>query len=102
LKHLIRQLKVLSKSHSFEILEKLSEGPAHISTISESIGIPYTTAWQRVAEMERSGLLEVESGVDERTKRAIKIARIVNFRLELSPEVIKEMVRGEASEFKVV
>jgi len=93
LKHLLKQLRVLSKPHSFEIVEKLTEGPTRI---------PYTTAWQRVAEMERAGLVEVESGVDERTGRAIRIARIVNFRLELSPGIIKDMVKGEESELKVV
>lgn len=102
MKHLLKQLKVLSKPHSFEIVEKLTGGPTHISTISEDMGIPYTTAWQRVAEMERAGLVEVESGVDESTRRAIRIARIVNFRLELSPGIIKDMVKGEESAFKVV
>lgn len=102
MKHLLKQLRVLSKPHSFEIVEKLTEGPTHTSTISENLGIPYTTTWQRVAEMERAGLVEVESGVDERTGRAIRIARIVNFRLELSPRIIKDVVKGEESELKVV
>ena len=102
MEQLIKRLKVLSKPHSFEIVERLSGGPTHISTISDTMGIPYTTAWQRVAEMERAGLVEVRPGVDEGTGRAIRIARIVNFRLELSPEIIKEMVKGEESELKVV
>lgn len=102
MKQLIEQLKVLSKPHSFEILASLSKGPSHVSIISENTGIPYTTAWQRVAAMERAGLVEVQSGVEESTRRAIKVARIINFRLELSPEIIKEMVEGEASKLVVV
>lgn len=102
MKNLLRQLKILSKPHSFEIVEKLIAKPTHISTLSEAIGIPYTTAWQRVSEMEGAGLVEVESGVDESTGRAIRIAKIVNFRLELSPEIIKEMVQGEESKLKII
>ena len=102
MKKLIGQLKALSKPHSFEIISKLVEGPEYISTISEELGIPYATTWHRLAELERVELVQLESSVEKDSKRAIKLARLTNFRLELSPRTIYEMIRGGEPEFKVV
>lgn len=92
------QLGVLSKRHSMEIIGALLGRPRYISQIAAEIGIPYTTAQQRVAELERAGLIEVAHVVDEASKRAVKEARLVNFRIELSPRIIRQLVagRGEA------
>jgi len=96
------QLKVLSKRHSMEIIGGLLDGPRYISQIAEEIGIPYTTAQQRVTELERTGLIEVVDGVDEASKRAIREARLVNFRIELSPRIIQQIIKGEErGEFRV-
>ena len=89
------QLRVLSKRHSMEIIGALLDGPRYISQIAAEMGIPYTTAQQRVAELERTGLIEVADKVDEASKRAVKEARPVNFRIELSPRIIRQLVKGE-------
>ncbi len=89
------QLKVLSKRHSMEIIGALLEETRYISQIAEEMDIPYTTAQQRVAELERAGLIEVVDKVDESSKRAIREARLVNFRIELSPRIIRQLINGE-------
>jgi len=96
------QLKVLSKRHSMEIIEALIDGPRYISQIAAEMGIPYTTAQQRVTELERAGLIKVVDEVDEASKRAIREARLVNFRIELSPRIIQQLVTGGGrKEFRV-
>lgn len=96
------QLKVLSKRHSMEIIGALLERPRYISQIAAEMGIPYTTAQQRVTELERVGLIEVVNWVDEASKRAIREARLLNFRIELSPRIIHQLVTGEVKkEFRV-
>lgn len=71
------------------------EGPKYITQISEELGIPYTTAQQRVAELEWAELVGVEADVDESSKRAIRLVRLANFRIELSPRSIQSIVKGE-------
>jgi len=94
LDRLREQLRVLSKRHSMEIIGVLLDGPMYISQIAAEMGIPYTTAQQRVAELERANIIEVAAGVDEASKRAVRKARLVNFRIELSPRIIRQLVRG--------
>jgi len=45
--------------------------------------MPYTTTQHRVTELEWVDL--VEGALDEASKRAVKLVRLVNFRIELSP-----------------
>lgn len=89
------QLRALSKRHSLEMISILLDGPKHISQISDELGIPYTTAQQRVAELERVGLLNVIPDVDEASMRAIKRVHLVNFRVELTPRTIRNIVSIE-------
>lgn len=96
------QLRVLSKRHSMEIIGALLEESRYISQIAAEIGIPYTTAQHRVAELKRAGLIEVVDKVDEASKRAVREARLVNFRIELYPRIIRQLVTGEEkAEFRV-
>lgn len=96
------QLRVLSKRHSMEIIGALLDGPRYISQIAEEMGVPYTTAQQRVAALKRAGLIEVANKVDEASKRAVREARLVNFRIELSPRIIRQLVMGKGKrEFRV-
>ena len=87
-----RQLKALSKRHSLEIIDNLLDGPKHISQLSEELRIPYTTTQQRVAELEREGLVTIVPDIEETSKRAIKRVRLANFRVELSPRTIRNIV----------
>lgn len=89
------QLKILSKRHTMELIKALLDGPKYISQLSEELGMPYTTAQQRVAELERAALVEIEASVDEASKRAIKRVRLRSFRIDLSPRNIKALVDGE-------
>ena len=73
----------------------LLDGPKHISQLSKDLGIPYTTAQQRVAELEREGLLNVIPAVDDASKRAIKRVHLANFRVELTPRTIRNIVSKE-------
>jgi DNA-binding Lrp family transcriptional regulator len=73
----------------------LLEGSRYIAQLSIDLGIPYTTAQQRVAELEREGLLKVVPEVDEASKRAIKRVRLANFRVELTPRTIRNIVSLE-------
>ena len=45
--------------------------------------------------MERAALVDVVSSVDEASKRAIRLVRLKNFRIELFPRSIKTIVDGE-------
>jgi len=89
-----KQLRVLSKRHSMEVLRSIIEGPKYISQISEEMGIPFATAQQRVMELERAGLVEVVDRVDEASKRAVRMVRLLNFRVELSPRIISQLMGG--------
>ena len=89
------QLKALSKRHSLEMISILLDGPKHIAKLSNELRIPYTTAQQRVAELERVGLLNVIPDVDDASKRAIKRVHHANFRVELTPRTIRKIVDKE-------
>jgi DNA-binding MarR family transcriptional regulator len=78
-----------------ELIRALLDSPKYISQLSEELGIPYTTAQQRVAELERAALVEIEASVDEASKRAVKRVRLRSFRIDLSPRNIKALVDGE-------
>ena len=91
------QLKALSKRHSLEMISILLDGPKHISQLSNDLGIPYTTAQQRVAELEREGLLNVIPDIDEASKRAIKRVHLANFGVELTPRTIHNIASREQS-----
>lgn len=64
--------------------------------------MPYATVQHRVSELERAKIVEVESAVDEASKRAIKIVRLLNFRIDLTPRVIHRLVTGRHREEFVV
>lgn len=97
-----KQLRVLSKRHSMEVLGSIVEGPKYISQISEELRIPFATAQQRVMELERAGLVEVVDRVDEASKRAVRMVRLLNFRVELSPRIISQLMSGRTEgEFRV-
>ena len=87
-----RQLRVLSKTHSLEIIGVLYENPTYISDISGKIGSPYATTQQRVVELMHCDLVEVFHTVDEFSRRPIKMVRIKNFRISMSPQTIKTML----------
>jgi predicted transcriptional regulator len=89
------QLKALSKRHSFEIISVLLDGSKNISQLSNEIGIPYTTAQQRIDELRRVGLLNVKPDIDAVSKRAIKRVILANFRVELTPRNIHNIVSNE-------
>ena len=89
------QLKALSKRHSFEIISVLLDESKHISQLSNEIGIPYTTAQQRISELRRVGLLNVKPDIDAVSKRAIKRVTLANFRVELTPRNIRDIVSNE-------
>ncbi|MGD2201255.1 MAG: winged helix-turn-helix domain-containing protein [Candidatus Bathyarchaeota archaeon] len=89
------KFRVLSKKHTLEMIKHLMDGPLYISQISNTLGIPYTTAQQRVVELERAGLVRVEATIDEASKRAVKIVNPVNFRLEISPRSIYNWLTEE-------
>lgn len=96
------QLRVLSKRHSMEIIGALLDGPRYISRLAAEMGVPYTTMQQRVAELERAGLVSVNDGVDETSKRAVREVRLVNFRIEVSPRIIRQLIAGgDEGEFRV-
>jgi len=57
------------------------------------LGMPYITTQHRVTELEWVGL--VEGALDEASKRAVKLVRLVNFRIELSPRRTQSIVKGE-------
>ena len=78
-----------------ELIRALLDGPKYISQLSEEVGMPYTTAQQRVSELERAALVEVEANVDEASKRAVKLVRLRSFRIDLSPRNIKALVDGK-------
>ena len=96
------QLRVLSKRHAMEIIGALLDGPRYISRLAAEMGVPYTTVQQRVAELERAGLVSVNDGVDETSKRAVREVRLVNFRIEVSPRIIRQLIAGgDEGEFRV-
>ena len=94
MENLRKQLKALSKRHSLELISLLFQNPRYVTQLSEETGIPYTTVQQRVAELERAGIVEIIPGVDEKSKRAIKLIRLLNFRIELTPRVIQKLTVG--------
>jgi len=95
MEELRRRLKTLAKRHAMEIIALLTEGPRYISQIAEELGIPYATAQSRVRELENVDLVEVAAAVDAASKRAVRLVRAVNFRLEISPSILRGLMRGE-------
>lgn len=65
------------------------------------MNLPFTTILQRINELERAGLIKVIEQVDENSKRPVKKVWIINFRIDLSPSVIHQLMT-ENIEFKVI
>ena len=95
------QLDILSKKHSFEILDKISQEPKYISQISREMKLPFTTILQRINELEKAGFIKIIEQVDEASKRPVKKVLIINFKIDLSPSVIHQLMADD-KEFKVI
>jgi DNA-binding HxlR family transcriptional regulator len=86
------KLRVLGKKHTWSILAHIQKGSKYITQISAETNIPYTTVQHRVSELERAGLVRIVSQVDKETGRAIKLVRVSNFRITLTPADIARIV----------
>ena len=86
------KLRVLGKIHTWEIVTHIQKGSKYITQIAEETKIPYTTVQHRVRELERAGLVRIVNHVDQETGRAIKLVRVSNFRINLTPTDIARMV----------
>jgi len=86
------KLRVLGKKHTWRILAHIQRGSKYITQISAEANIPYTTVQHRVRELERAGLVRIVGQVDRETGRAIKLVRVSNFRITLTPADIARMV----------
>ena len=84
------KLRVLGKKHTWRILAHIQRGSKYITQISAETNIPYTTVQHRVIELERAGLVSFQ--VDKETGWAIKLVRVSNFRITLTPADIARMV----------
>ncbi len=86
------KLRVLGKKHTWRILAHIQKGSKYITQISAETNIPYTTVQHRVRELERAGLVRIVGQVDKETGRAIKLVRVSNFRITLTPAEIARIV----------
>jgi len=86
------KLRVLGKKHTWRILTHIQKGSKYITQISVETNIPYTTVQHRVNELERAGLVRIVNQVDQETGRAIKLVRVSNFSIYLTPVDIVRMV----------
>ncbi len=86
------KLRVLGKKHTWRILAHLQRGSKYITQISDETSIPYTTVQHRVRELEKAGLVRIVDQVDRETGRAIKLVRVSNFRITLTPADIARIV----------
>jgi predicted transcriptional regulator len=91
-KDIQNKLRVLGKKHTWRILAHIQRGSKYITQISAETKIPYTTVQHRVRELERAGLVRIVGQVDRETGRAIKLVRVSNFRISLTPADIVRMV----------
>jgi len=89
------KLRILAKKHTWRILAHIHRGAKYITQISAETNIPYTTVQHRVRELERAGLVRIVGQVDRDTGRAIKLVRVSNFRISLTPSDIVRMVKRE-------
>lgn len=92
-----QRLRVLGKRHTMEILAHISESPKYITQIAEETRIPYTTVQHRVNELERSNLIKVINGTDEKTGKAVKLITVSHFNLQLDEDKVKQMVERARS-----
>ena len=88
------QLRVLSKKYSLEIIGLLYESPNYVSNISSLLGLPYATTQQRVNELVRANILESYNSLEKLSRRPVRMVRLKNFRLELSPRIISQIVKS--------
>lgn len=86
------KLRVLGKKHTWRILAHIQKGSKYITQISAETNIPYTTVQHRVRELEMAGLVRIVGQVDRETGRAIKLVRVSNFRITLTPADVARMV----------
>jgi len=86
------KLRVLGKKHTWRILAHIQKGSKYITQISAETNIPYTTVQHRVRELEMAGLVRIVGQVDKETGRAIKLVRVSNFRITLTPADVARMV----------
>ena len=91
-KDIQNKLRALGKKHTWRILAHIQKGSKYITQISAETNIPYTTVQHRVRELERAGLVRILDQVDMETGRAIKLVRVSNFRITITPADIVRIV----------
>ncbi|MFB0543368.1 MAG: winged helix-turn-helix transcriptional regulator [Candidatus Bathyarchaeia archaeon] len=87
-----------------EIITSLfKDGKKYVAQLGEELGISYSTAQQRINELEKAGLVNCTNKLHPVFRRPIKEVEIRNFRIVLSPLNIQQIIARERVEegFKV-
>lgn len=97
LEELARVLRVLSVELRLRILALLSERPRYAYELARELGVSYPLVHLHLRALERAGLVVSEYKVAEGGKLR-RYYRVRDFRIEISPKVLRRMGGGGSGE----
>lgn len=94
LRELEKIMKALSNPIRLKIVGSLASEPKHIYALAKELNLSYPLTHLYVESLEKVGLVEGIAGPAQADQRERKYYRTSQFRVELTPELMKEMYRG--------
>jgi len=93
--------KALGQAHSIEIIAYLRDHKdAYVKEMAKELGVPYTTAQKRIIDLERAGLVESRRGISKANYKAVKRAKVTNFKHLLTPLSLKEYIETDLEYYR--
>jgi len=85
---------VLGKRYTMEIVVFLRKGNNSMKGISRGTDIPYSMVQDRIKEMTRLGLVTIKRSKTKDLGKYMKEVRVCEFKLVLTPPLIKQYLEG--------
>lgn len=88
-------MKALSNPVRLSILGSLSQEPKHIYALAKELQLSYPLVHLYLESLEKVGLVEGTLGSGPSDQRERKFYRLVPFKVELTPAILREMFKEE-------
>lgn len=92
IKRLVEVLHVLANPVRLKIIALLAERPMYVYELAKMLKLSYPLTHLHLSALEKAGIVESHIEISEES-RARRYFRVKDFRLELSPESIRDLMR---------
>ena len=102
LEALAKILTILGNETRLKVIAALQDGKMFIQELSQSLGVSYPLLHLHLKNLESNGIVKSEYSVGtDKTRRYVKrYFELVDFRIEVSPELIAKIANKELKDKK--